>query len=659
MGRLRSPERGLRALLSVMASALLAVAGPAVAADEVVTPAGGGVLRIAADPPRIVLGQDGGTELAIAAPPEVEELTVSTSAGRIEGLRRLPTGGFVARLRAPAERFPQIAIVAAVARGASGALLDGWLAIPLFGQGDAKVRSAPGSKITLRIGERTFGPRAADASGLAVIPVVVPPGVREAHHGFRPIDLNVPETPLLLAVADRTVVAADQQEQVRLLVYVVAPHGAARRGDVPVFEATRGWVTVAAREPGAYEAIWRLPPGPVGEERVVVRLPGSAPSRGTLRLTTVAGAPTTVAIAFDREALVADDAREVTITARVLDAAGNQTAAARVDLDADVGELSPAVERAPGVYDARLRVSPRFAGRKEVVVTARAEGSGVAGSRPLPLRSGAPTQARLEDRVVVADGAREAALRIEVLDQFDNRVERTPIVTAAFGHVLDVAPSGDGAGYALRYVGPAVEGRADDVLQIDVGTVRVEGRIGLIPPRARTGLFVAAGVAAGGSRGASGRTAQLVLERDAATRRGFDLAWRVEAAALATRGEGGGPLGAHPIAADAPVTAGATALLGGLSARRDLRGGPTTWASLTAGLLVGRVRADGALESGAAPAARLALGFGLRQRLGMPFVEVGLLAAGGRAADPLPLFTISTGVRFDLEASHADHPDRR
>ncbi|WP_242391969.1 hypothetical protein [Anaeromyxobacter oryzisoli] len=272
-----------------VAAALAALAASARAADAV--PASGGTLRIVAEPRRLVLGRDAGADLRIAAPAEVEDVALSASAGSIEAVRRLPGGGFAARYRPPAARFPQVAIVSALARTGHG-LLDGWLALPLSGQGDAHVHAAPGAQVALRIGDETFGPRVAGADGVAVIPVVVPPGVREGHQGFTPVDLHVPETALLHAVVDRASVRADRPESVRVLAYVVAPHGTARRGDAPALEASRGSVALVAREPGAFEGTWTLPPGGAGEveDRLVVRLPGSPASRVVLRVERTAGA---------------------------------------------------------------------------------------------------------------------------------------------------------------------------------------------------------------------------------------------------------------------------------------------------------------------------------------------------------------------------------
>lgn len=610
-------------------------------------PAAGGALQVSAEPARLVLGRDPGADLVIQVPPEIEAISVSASAGRIEGVRRLPAGGFAARFRPPDERFPQVAIIAVTAHGPSGPL-DGWLAIPLSGQGDARVRASPGQTITLRIGDRTFGPGVAGEDGLAVIPVVVPPGVREAHHGFRPVDLHVPETTLVHAVAHRATVQADRAEQVRVVAYVVAPHGAARRGDVPVFEPSRGSVSVSPREAGAFEVVWTLPPGAVGEERLAVRLAGAPASKALVRVGAQPGPPATVALSFAPDAAVpAGDARpEVVVTARVVDAAGNTTAGGPLEVGADAGELSRTVERAPGVYEARLEVPRRFGGRREIQVTARGDAGKLSGARALPLVPGPPASARVERRVLVADGSREASLRVVVLDRHGNAVTSVPAVTAALGRVLDVALDGEGAS-RVRYLPPAVEWRSEERLALEVGSVRAEGTVVLVPPRSRDAVIVAAGVAAGRA-GALGPRAALAVERDAALAPlGLDLSWRLEAewTSLGRRSspDDGGPRSA--------LTSRAGALLLGASVRREL-GAVTAWASGSAGLVY---EASSPGERGAAPAGRLALGLGWPQRRGVPFVEASLLAADRGA---LPVFALSAGFRFGWGESRGDDPDR-
>lgn len=626
----------LDAALATALAAGLALAPLGVRAAADAAPAAGGTLRLTVDPPRLLLGRDAGAELRVLAGPDVEDVTLTASAGRVEAVRRLPGGGFAARYRPPAERVPQVAIVAALGRTPRGAE-HGWVAIPLSGQGDARIRAAPGAEITLQIGERRFGPRKADAEGFAVIPVVVPPGVREAHHGFTPIDLHVPEPQLLHAVLDRAVVHADRPERVRVLAYVVAPHGAARRGDVPVFEPSRGTVSLVEREPGAIEATWALPPGRAGEERLAVRLGASSASRAVLRVEAVAGAPVVVAVAFDREALAVDAAQGVTVTARALDGGGNPVPAALV-LSTDAGELADVREREPGEVAARLVVPPVLGSRRELTVTASAPGVGISGARALPLRPGAPAHARFErtDGVVRSDGAREALLRVRVADRHGNAVAAAPEVSAERGRVAGVDAAGAGV-YAVRYVGPAVARATPERLVARVGKVTASAERVLVPPAPRLHLVPSFGVARDLNGRGSGPRSGIALETPAelpfALRRGAEVSWRAEVETA-----GPGSVGA--------------ALLAGASAARALRPGLLLRAGASAGAIVTR--------GSAAPAGRLALELGRGGGALTPFVEASLLAAGDGAPGAFAALGISAGVRLGLERGrHGHDPHRR
>jgi hypothetical protein len=617
--------------VALAACAALAADAPARAEDP--PPAAGGTLRVTADPPRLELTGDGGAELRVAAPPEVEDLSITASAGRIEGLRRLPGGGFAARYRPPAERVPQVAIVAAIARGGRG-LEDGWVAIPMSGRGTARVRGDPGAAVSLRIGDRTFGPETAGLDGVAAIPVVVPPGIREGHQGYRPIDLHVPERSLLHAIADRSDVRADREERVRVVAYVVAPHGAARRGDAPAFEPSRGSVTVAEREAGAYVASWTLPPGPAGEERLVVRLPSAPVSRAVVRVEAAAGAPALVAVSVEREALLAGG--EAAVVARALDAAGNPVPA-KVELEARGAVLRDVAEARPGEVRARLSAGDRLQAQ-EAVVTATVAALGISGSRIVPLRPGEPVTARFEPRPVLrGDGAGEAILRVAVADRFGNPTPATPEVTAARGRVLRVSRAAPGE-FEVRYVAPAVDRPVPEELVARTGAARAALAPVLVPPAPALRVDARAGAGVDLKTGAGRVGGAVGLERpadvDLALRGGFEAALRLEAGGVS-----------------APNGARATLLAG--PSLRSLAGGGTIWSgSATAGLLLG--------GGDVAAAGRLAVSAGLRRRGAEPFLELSILGAtAGGAPGSFVAAALGVGVRLGVEGGHAHDPDRR
>ncbi|MFT3913177.1 MAG: hypothetical protein QM704_03525 [Anaeromyxobacteraceae bacterium] len=237
----------------------------------------GGGLVVTVEPARLLLGQGDTALVRVTAEPGAPppaEVALAASVGAVEDVQRT-AAGFTARYRPPAgPSSPAVAIVAAVS-WADGR--DGAVALPLDGQGVALVRGEPGEPVELRIGERLFGPVVAGADGVARLRVVVPPGVAEGYRGFRPVELAVPPAPRMLALADRTAVAADRAERVRVLAWVVAPHGATRRGEAPVATPSRGAAEVVAREPGAYQVSWAIPPGPAGEDRLVLAVANAPP----------------------------------------------------------------------------------------------------------------------------------------------------------------------------------------------------------------------------------------------------------------------------------------------------------------------------------------------------------------------------------------------
>jgi cytochrome c5 len=624
----------------VPALLLALAAGPAAVRAEPDVPGSGGALTIAADPPRLVLGRDAGADLRISAPPEVTELAVTASAGRVDGIRRLPAGGFAARYHAPSERHPQVAVLAAVAR-AGAASLDGWLAVPLAGQGDARVRGTPGADVSLRIGDRSFGPARVGADGVAVLPVVVPPGVREGHQGFTAVDLRVPETTCVHGALDRTAVAADRPETVRFYAYVIAPHGAARGGEAPRVEPTRGTVALRAREPGAFEGTWTLPPGPAGEERLTIRLEGFPASRVALRLNANPGPPAAVAVAFDRPALVAGRGNEVVVTARAIDAAGNPTAAAVV-LTADAGTLTQE-DSGPGAVRGVLRLGPDFEGRSRVVVRGRVPSSGAAGEAALPLQPGPPARVAFTPEVAYAfgDGRSEAVLSLAVHDAHGNPVSGPPKVAAGSGPAPRIAPGEPGT-WAVRVRGDAVDDVTRVPLQVDADGARGEAELWLVPARSRQLAFLgAAGVlvpTGGGQTGAQLLLgAELPMPELVALGPARTLALRVELAATnRTRSEAGEKLDA---------TTGAI-LVGPVL--KGLFPGGRWFASGTVGLLVGSgERVGGASDTGVAPALRLGVGLSVPVRRASPFLEAAVLGAGSTPAGAFTAFTISVGIRLD------------
>ena len=81
-------------------------------------------------------------------------------------------------------------------------------------------------RAVLRIEQQVFGPVQANDEGTGTVRVVVPPGVRYAYHGEKPIDLQLPAVPRHHVVLDALRIPADAPADVGIRVYAVTPTGA-------------------------------------------------------------------------------------------------------------------------------------------------------------------------------------------------------------------------------------------------------------------------------------------------------------------------------------------------------------------------------------------------------------------------------------------------
>jgi hypothetical protein len=105
------------------------------------------------------------------------ELTVNV--GSVTEPTPTPDGSFSATYRPPSQEGPQVALIhATVKRGASSS--GAWLALPVHGPYRLRVQAPPRSRVRVSIGAASYGPVNASASGEAVVPVKLPPGVDTA-----------------------------------------------------------------------------------------------------------------------------------------------------------------------------------------------------------------------------------------------------------------------------------------------------------------------------------------------------------------------------------------------------------------------------------------------------------------------------------------------
>ena len=181
-----------------------------------------------------VLGVDDETDLRIVATgPFASPLPfprILCSAGRVEDLVREGPTKFSARFILPSSRFPHAAIVVADFSHDS-LILRGFLAVRLRAAAVPAFLTDPGASVTVRVGDKEFGPVIAPADGTVRVPVVVPPGTAFAlarsvnRHGKASqqfLDLKIPPAQRALVVAPEKLTAGSAAE---VAVLAVDPNG--------------------------------------------------------------------------------------------------------------------------------------------------------------------------------------------------------------------------------------------------------------------------------------------------------------------------------------------------------------------------------------------------------------------------------------------------
>jgi hypothetical protein len=184
--------------------------------------------------PSPVLGIEDETELrivvtgAFASPLRFPRILCS--AGRVEDMVREGPTNFSARFLLPAGRFPQPAIVVADFSHDS-LILRGALAVRLRAAASPAFHTDPGAKVTVKVGDKEFGPLVAPADGNIHVPVVVPPGInfaiarsvnRAGKANQQILDLKIPPAQRALIVAPEKLPAGSAGE---IAVLAVEPSG--------------------------------------------------------------------------------------------------------------------------------------------------------------------------------------------------------------------------------------------------------------------------------------------------------------------------------------------------------------------------------------------------------------------------------------------------
>ena len=234
---------------------------------------------LSAQPAQLVLGKDSGADLEIRASSGAK-VTFSTTIGTVSGAQH--EGGMVrARFNAPPLRVPSVALVLAqVDDGGDRDLY--WLSIPLSGSDTMVIETKPGSKVEATVAGHMVGPVAAAENGNVRLPMVVPPGVRQAtlkitdklgNTTEKPLDLEPP--PFSRVRLATRAEAVDASSTLEVEIFVVKPDGTPDDEARVALSSPDGETSMRGRiAPGVYLAEYAPAEGQSGSARLEAKANG-------------------------------------------------------------------------------------------------------------------------------------------------------------------------------------------------------------------------------------------------------------------------------------------------------------------------------------------------------------------------------------------------
>jgi hypothetical protein len=501
------------ALASFIAS--VATTAPARAADA--ADAAGGATTIALTPahPKLLLGTDTQVDVTLdVRGPESATFAPVRAVANI-GTLEMPRpagapGHFSARYVPPPERYPQVALL--VVELASGSRRMHVVArIALEGSTVVPFHTSPGASVTMRIGDRNFGPATADQRGRAEIPILVPPGVRAGvaravdHNGAAretQVDLQPAPFARVVVLAPSTLDVGSFSE---IVLLAVEPDGAPANPAGLTLSASAGLLHPLGR-------------GPLGEARFLFEAPrvlgsgavaltaiaaGTPPSRADMAVPLRVGAPAQLVISPSTHRLVVGSGDAARIAVSAHDAFGNPTSASGVEITVD-GRPRPVAIAAGGLGTLTVDAPARFDGKERVVIGARL--GAIRASEELHVTGGAPARLTIgiRDARLVADGHQSTELHVQAVDR-----NGTPTAVPGLswdtpeGRIRHVRVPRDGE-YVAEYVPDRTrEPQRQVVAVMATQDLRADATVDVSPPPvrlvagARVGLFYNLGHAAG------------------------------------------------------------------------------------------------------------------------------------------------------------------
>lgn len=426
------------------------------------------------DPEPVVLGrtESVGVTFRVEEPPGgvPPPLRLAVNVGAFGPVTRQGPGVYRGVYTPPSTRFPQMAVVAVWHEGGPEARVE-FLRLPLFGSTRLEVRTRPGAETRGRAGLDEFGPVKAGRNGRVLLPVVIPPDLREVEiltvqkngaTASQRLPVRAPPYNRLTAAVVPDTLVVDGRSWARVEVLHASERGDAATSGVQVVPSV-GTITRLESQGGRSIFRYQPPPGTSATEvRLRVSVDDDPASATSVGLKLGPPSPATVVLRAPDRALPADGTSRAELALQVFAATGLGIRARTVEVTANGRPLEGLTEEKE---DGRYRVpfvAPAFfppggVVRFEATVTGHA-GPAVRTAvsyqlQPAPLPHA--VHADVAPLPVPADGATRVRLALDVRDAAGLPLDDAKLILVASQGSVSAATRREGGGYEATYLAPS------------------------------------------------------------------------------------------------------------------------------------------------------------------------------------------------------------
>lgn len=421
-----------------------------------------GRVTMNATPDRVILTQDPTSTLMFnvvdkaGRPLEGIELAATANVGEVQAVTPLTGGNYSAIYVPPTTPFPQVAIVSVWDKNRPGRTF-GFFTIPLIGKVNYPVNAqAPGVTLVFKVGDQTFPPAVTDASGVARVPITVPPGVSYAEveliqstgaRSTQRIDLQVPPFNRLAMGAVPEFLTADGATKTKIRIFAVDGRGRPADGQNIQITATQGTVDgVRFVRDGIYEAVYSAPKLDTSSRATITAVIAGqeASSSDSVELGLEPGIPQALSLTAN-PAQITPKVTKATLTATISEKGAAPSETYKVEFRTMEGPIGNPKKAGPGVFQADVPVAWNVKKTISAIAAIRGNKRAVDGLVAFPL----------EDVVLTGQ---KMPITVVTLDRYGNPVANAPLnvtVTGGGGSVTTSVQTDDrGLGTVLYSAGP-------------------------------------------------------------------------------------------------------------------------------------------------------------------------------------------------------------